>query len=369
MIVMQGGIVATGTVTDSQGKPIAGAIVVRGDHPYLATGNQEVRTDEMGRYRLPPLPSGQVTVTVIAPGWMPALTKVDIRKGMRLVDFRLRAGNNLRIRFVDQSRKPIPGVAVGIHKWRGGESLYNIKNPYALDTSIPLYADAHGIFQWTWAPDHSVTYLFEKRGHVRHEAALTANGSEQTITLPKLLRLSGRVTDEAGRPIKGVTAIPVLEFQAGSLHVRRNDARGPFDGVYTIEGDRTDVSYRVRVEAPGYRSAMSDVAKAGVVDPIFDFRLDRAAPVEGRLVDLDGHPVKGANVYLATHSQNLNDWPAERGMLPDVEKAVTDGQGQFTFPAQFERYAVVAVDDRGYAEVHRSPTNSLAIWCSRHGHA
>ena len=57
---MRGGLVATGTVTDAGGKPIAGAVVVRGDHPYWEVGSQEVRTDEHGRYRLPPLPSGKV---------------------------------------------------------------------------------------------------------------------------------------------------------------------------------------------------------------------------------------------------------------------------------------------------------------------
>ena len=67
-IMMQGGIVATGTVTDPQGKPIAGAVVVRGDHPYWEVGSQEVRTDEQGRYHLPPLAAGKLTITVDCPG-------------------------------------------------------------------------------------------------------------------------------------------------------------------------------------------------------------------------------------------------------------------------------------------------------------
>ena len=44
-------------------------------------------------------------------------------------------------------------------------------------------------------------------------------------------------------------------------------------------------------------------------DPTFDFRLEPAPPLEGRLVDSGGQPVNDARVYLATHSQNLNDWP------------------------------------------------------------
>ena len=121
---------------------------------------------------------------------------------------------------------------------------------------------------------------------------MTASGSEQTVTLPKLLRISGKVTDRAGRPIKGVTAIPVLEFRPGHLLVERSEAKGPFDGTYSIEVDRTDVSYRTRVEAPGYRSAMSEVAKAGMPNPTFDFQLEAAPPVLGRLVGRAASPSK-----------------------------------------------------------------------------
>jgi protocatechuate 3,4-dioxygenase beta subunit len=136
-------------------------------------------------------------------------------------------------------------------------------------------------------------------GYVELKIDLTASESEQTIVLPKVLRISGKVVDTAGQPIKSVTVIPVLQFRP--------------DGTYAIELDRTDVSYRVRIEAPGYRTAMSDVAKAGMVDPTFDFRLEKAPSAEGRVVDAAGQPVKNAKVYLATHSQNLNNWTDETG--------------------------------------------------------
>ncbi len=35
---MRGGLAVTGTVTDPEGKPIAGAVVVRGDDPYFESG-------------------------------------------------------------------------------------------------------------------------------------------------------------------------------------------------------------------------------------------------------------------------------------------------------------------------------------------
>ena len=49
-IVMQQGTEITGTLTDPDGKPVAGAIVVWGDRPYWEhRPQQEVRSDENGR--------------------------------------------------------------------------------------------------------------------------------------------------------------------------------------------------------------------------------------------------------------------------------------------------------------------------------
>ena len=46
-----------------------------------------------------------------------------------------------------------------------------------------------------------------------------------------------------------------------------------------------------------------------------------------------------------------NAWPSNQ-MVP------TDGQGMFSFPAQFEQYTLVAIHDDGYAELNCEPTNS-----------
>ena len=96
---------------------------------------------------------------------------------------------------------------------------------------------------------------------------LTPRDSEQTVTLPRILKITGKVTDAAtGQPVEQFTAMPVVEHRPGFLMVERNRAKAFSDGTYEIQGDRTDVSYRVRIEADGYRSAMSDLARRRSTD-------------------------------------------------------------------------------------------------------
>ncbi len=189
VLTMYRGIAVTGSVTDAAGKPLARAVVVWGDDPYSQTGShqehrQEVRTDARGVYRLPPLPPLTLTLTVIAEGWAPDLRKIDLTANDHKVDFRLKPGKKLRIRFVDDAGKPIPGVFVQIRRWRDCKSLYNIKHPIVLETKIPDSADQNGVYQWTWAPADEVEYYFGKQGyHDRDNQPITADGREHKIVL------------------------------------------------------------------------------------------------------------------------------------------------------------------------------------------
>ena len=361
-IIMHRGVSTSGTVTDPDGKPVAGAVVVWGDDPYFEIDSQEVRTDEAGAYRLASLPPGPLTVTVMAPGWKPELREIELEPGMNPVDFRLEPGKVLRIGFVDPSGKPIPGVYVGIADWRGGKSLYNEDHPNVLDTKIPRLADEDGLFEWSWAPDDAVTYRFGKQGFAgKDEVELVADGTEQTVTLSPELRISGTVTDATtGRLIDRVTAMPVIEFRPGFLHVNRRGVTTFAGGRYAIDFDRPDIAHRVRIEAEGYRSAMSDAFRVGDPDPTFDFRLEPTPPASGRVVAREGTPVEGARVFLVSESQGLDysdleiheDYATRQS---DTVPAVTDARGEFAFPAQFETSTVLVIHDRGYAEASFGP--------------
>ena len=141
--------------------------------------------------------------------------------------FPARAGQGAAAPLRRPAGKPIPGVYVLIDKWRGGESLYNHRHPNVLDTQIPNQADERASTIWTWAPDDAVTYRSGRKGCAEQEAALTANGTRADDHAPEILRITGKVTDAAtGRPIDGVTAIPVLELLPGRLFTERQRCEG-----------------------------------------------------------------------------------------------------------------------------------------------
>ncbi len=189
-IVMQHGTSLTGVVTDPQGKGIAGAVVVWGDDPYGDSGMhqehmQEVRTDASGVYRLPPMQPMAMTVTAVAEGWMPDLKKTTIARENSKLDFQLKRGNNLLLRFVDSVGKPIPEVAVEIQGWRGCKSLYNVKHPIVLETQIPRLAGKDGVYEWAWAPDDAVQYQFYKEGYKGISKSIVAGDVERVIQLDR----------------------------------------------------------------------------------------------------------------------------------------------------------------------------------------
>lgn len=98
-----------------------------------------------------------------------------------------------------------------------------------------------------------------------------------------------------------------------------------------------------------------------------------APSLRGRVLDEAGRPVPGAAVHLATWSQPIQD---RTGLVkPDATDGgtvITDEHGRFTFPAQFERYALLATHDFGFArsdgDCDRQPGDlTLRPWASVEG--
>ena len=185
VMVMKRGIPVTGTVTDPEGKPVAGATVLLGE--WNGPKQPAVSTDEKGHYRFASLAPGGAVLTATRPGLSPALCSINVEPQMKPVDFSLEKGNTLRVRVVDKDGKPIHGIFVTPDTWRGRRVL--------CDVGVKGRTDAEGRWAWTWAPEDAVQTSFGLTGYVNYMSIyglpLATQQTEHVVTLYPCLQSPG----------------------------------------------------------------------------------------------------------------------------------------------------------------------------------
>ncbi len=372
-LALKRGVIVRGRVTDPAGKPVKNAIVIHGDDPYGDRMPSSFVTDDDGRYRLPALPPGTRSLTVIAPGWAPQMRKVNLKDGLPAQDFRLAAGKPVKLRFVDSAGKPVPNARVFLKEWRNSKSIYSDHNPNHPNlpgTGISPKADAAGLWVWPAAPDDPVKISVYADGFAKHDLEVAGGSAELQVVLKTERRFTGRVTDAVtGKPIPAFTIIPVDVFGGDNVVVERYNAAAGKNGRLDFLVTRSDIPTRVRIEAAGYRTQDGPEFRIGV-DSVLkrDFRLQPSAPLTGVVLDIDGKPASKAEVLLAT--------PTEQASLSREtgnHTVLTDARGQFQFPDPGEKWAVVARTEAGIAfgefpaDRHDAGTLRLRAWASVKG--
>ena len=363
VLTLRRGVVVEGRVTDPDGKPVAGAVVGRGEYPrvVMAANSHTVRTDAQGVYRLPALPPGPMTVTVMGEGFAPDLKKVEVSKDLSPVDFKLKPGKVMRLRFINESDEPVPGVSVQIVGWRGGKRLYNHKHPNVLDTKIPIKADENGVWEWTWAPDDPVKlniYTYGGKDFAPCKIEMSGGDPPRTITLKPEHRITGSVTDAVtGKPIQAFTVIPINVFRKGWLSATRANAKPGKGGRLDYVAMQTNNPLRLRIEAEGYRTQTGPEFRVGDDTPrTQDFRLRPSDPITGVVLDPDGQPVPKAKVLLAIPGEDVNlnyhhnvATGIQYSTVCNNHSTVTDDEGRFAFPDPDAPFIVAAMADGGFA--------------------
>lgn len=374
-VTLKRGMIVRGQVTDPRGKPIKDAVVVEGDDPYGSWLPRKFSTDAEGRYRLPALPPGDTTLTVIAPGWAPQLRHVKLLPRMPPQDFRMVAGKPIRLRIVDAAGRPVPNAFVGIQGWKGSKSLYwdhNPNHPKVPDTKIPRRANEDGIWRWDSAPDDPVKIKIGLQGFNYQDLEIAGGAAERTVVLKSNHRITGRVIDAVtGKPIPSFSVIPLNVFRKDWHFADRGSAVAGKNGRLDFLADRTDIPLRLRVEALGYRTQDGPEFRIGEDSARKqDFRLQPSDPIAGVIRDSAGKPVVKVEVLLATPTGDA--W-LQPGGQRDNHKTTTNAEGRFLFPDPGEPFALVAQADIGFAvaefPVGRHDVGALRLrpWASIRG--
>ena len=359
------GLVTSGDVGGPEGQPITKGWVVWNDEPYFTSGTWETRIDEEGHFRMPPLPAGEYPITVIAPGYAAERRVVTAKAGMEEMRFKLKPGNRIVIRFVDVEGVPVPGAGVylgassGANTWNNTNALHNQTGSNVPNYGIPRKANDQGVYVWDWAPEGAVTYQVGAKGFAPQTLSLVPKSEPHVVTLAPQRVVVGKVTDAStGKPIERFLAMPVIVFRTDFYHARTTDAKVGHDGRYELpltgSGDPTD-RYRVRFEAEGYRSVVSEES-FGPLDgrATLDFAMQPAPARRGRVVDAEGRPVENATVLQASPTE-IPDTSNGKPDSWDSRPIPTDAQGSFQLQATTEPVRVRAYHDLGFAEKTLEP--------------
>ncbi len=368
-IVMFRGTHVRGTVVDSEGNPVKKGWVVWHDMPYFTQGVWEAGLDKQGGFETPQLDPGEYPITIVAPGYAAQRRVVKVEPGMKPLRFDLNPGKRIEIHFVDTAGNPVPRTGVWLantsspNTWNGSNALHNHKHSNVPEYGISRRADENGVYIWNWAPEEPVRYSVGAKGFAPQKVSLVAKSEPHIITLAEARVVAGLVTDEkTGEPIKKFQIMPVIIFRPNFFSTRYEDVKQGVDGRYELpltgSGDSDD-RYRVRIEAEGYRSIVSEESygpQDGRVE--LNIRLEPAPARKGRVVDADGKPISGAAVIEGTST-----WvpSTSNGKLDSYGERIvqTDSDGRFMLNATTEPIRVRVLHDDGICEKFVDPENDV----------
>ncbi len=337
--VLVPGVILFGQVLDqATGEPIAQALVSH-DRSLFAT------TDEKGMFRLEGIPAGQQHVYVRAAGFATRMMGIDpLPEQETFYTFELFPGGAIQGVVTTSSGDPAVGARVEARWWvqaavSMGESTqsddrgrYRLEGIRLKGGNIRIQASKGGLFETKL----TVEGFGEGFGEGKNPRTLD-------IQLETGWDITGRATDEAGRPLEGVA---LYLGSSDRVVVTTSDAHGRF----RIEGAprRVITAYR-----KGYAPASLDPKQTGEEwEPGFEieFVLTPAHFLAGEVVDQTGEILSRVSVVLETTEPHAGPYQNNR------TKTQEDGRFRFDdLPAALE---AIGVSKTGYLFQRVSPVEA-----------
>lgn len=285
------GAVLTGRVTDIHGKPVERAYVALRDASDTSHPNCDARTDSGGRYTMPYAPAGMaLRLDFGRDGFLDHdVPHPPLAAGAEPVEFN-----------VTLQRRPYGGAVTGIVQDKQGEPIAGAEvanwGRSSSDKRV-TYTDTEGRFEIydVFGKDLGrYEVIVKAAGHVGQvvpfEPGPESEPGEVTISLEVGHKLSGRVVNEAGKPIAGARVNFGEQFWSFG-ESKRTDAEGKF------AFDSLPKDVEIEVNASGY-SEFTDKLPLDT-DEVIDVTLQPKGVLRGVAVNAKTEqPITNFNVRI-----------------------------------------------------------------------
>ena len=325
-VQLRPGGVVRGTLTDGQGLPLAGNTLNAMSGFNVGTGC--ATTDKDGAFEFAALSGGSYEIVLVqqrrgefvGPN---TLAKVDVKWGQVTKNVALvyksspSAAGTLQIsgHVKDAAGQPLPGVAVDAQYSDMGVSKTAGK---------PAWTDADGYYRIDGLEKRTYFVRANNTSFITsHLGEIEAGADNVDFVMQPRVNIEGRVVcADNGQPVTQFEITP-----PGERPVRVADAAGRF----TLAKVDAETACEVKVRAQGFIDAEQDIElKPGRDAKDVVIKLARAAGLAGRVLNPDGQPVSGAQIF-ATGGMDRVQFNDEAAVL-----ARSDADGAFqiaTLPA------------------------------------
>ncbi len=306
----------SGTVTDAQRRPIAGARVTAID-TSAGTRKESNVSDENGQFTVGNLGGDPVELLAEAEGYGKQ-TLHDVATGKSGVEIQLMALGGVKGIVVDGDGKPVKAFSARAEP-------IDIDAGYETPrTSFKTFSGAEGGFEIPNLPPGSYTINVQSPGYrgaqaenIRVAAADVADVG--VLRLQAGGMLNGRVIDAYGTPVPDATVTVIggaSRLPGARGGASATTATTDADGRFAFEGLKGGAT-KFRVSKPGYLSTDSDSIDPNTLASELVLRLGAGGTIAGVVINGRREPLGSVKVYLKGE--------------PKSAQTETDGRGRFVF--------------------------------------
>jgi peroxiredoxin len=179
-------------------------------------------------------------------------------------------------------------------------------------------------------------------------------GAEVLKTPSGDIKVTGTVVDaETKEPLPAFTISEGRQASYGQeiewMSTRKSEHK---DGAFTVYLSHQRLPPALMVEAEGYLPKSSGLINTNGTNVAFEMK--KGTGPSGVVLKPDGQPAGKVTVYLTDMKNGVYVADTNLSVRDSVYRGTkstrTDTQGQFSFPAQIDAFAVVVIDEAGYAE-------------------